>query len=77
MWYSLEDVYWNTAVTFIIFNSIGNTKTSLVCLDTFLLNLMKDFMSGGFVKFSRFCSLPAYGQDLKFCDCHVNMLFHC
>lgn len=78
------EIYWRmyiglhcTAVAFTIFNSVGNTKTSLVCLDTFLLNLMKDFLNRGFVKFSTFCSLAFYGQDLEFRDRHVNMLFHC
>lgn len=57
----------NTAMAGVIFISIGNTKTSLVYLDTLLLNLMEDFLSRGFMKFSRFCSLTFYGQDLEFC----------
>lgn len=51
----LEDVQWNMVVPFIILNSIGNTKASLAYLNTFLLNLMKDLMTRGFVKFSGFC----------------------
>lgn len=79
IWYNSEAVHWNTAKTYVIFISIDNTKTSLVYLDTLLLNSVEDCLIKGSMKFWRFCSFTFYGWDrmTEFCQCHVNMHSHC